>query len=197
MKKFEVGEKSNVRQKMSNKFKIGDRVKLRNVNNYKHFGEEIVKQLDGAILTVTYLSGRSCDYVLCAKPDDKKEWFFHVDDLEPVAASCTSLATGRTSLAASCTSLVESVQENPPADIEFVVESVQENPSDQILKEDEIHWWVVLDKNGNRASSLSHNIASAAATMSRKVEDLLMDGYSFQRVAITITPVFTLKGEYE
>lgn len=168
---------------MSNKFKIGDRVKLRNVNNYKHFGEEIVKQLDGAILTVTYLSGRSCDYVLCAKPDDKKEWFFHVDDLEPVAASCTSL--------------VESVQENPPADIEFVVESVQENPSDQILKEDEIHWWVVLDKNGNRASSLSHNIASAAATMSRKVEDLLMDGYSFQRVAITITPVFTLKGEYE
>lgn len=159
-----------------NKFKIGDRVKLRNLDNYKHFGEEIVKQLDGAILAVTYLSGCSCDYVLCAKLDDKKEWFFHVDDLEPV---------------------VESVQENPPADIELVVESVQENPSDQILKEDEIHWWVVLDKNGNRASSLSHNIASAAATTSRRVEDLLMDGYSFQKVAIAITPVFTLKGEYE
>lgn len=84
-----------------------------------------------------------------------------------------------------------------PADIELVVESVQENPSDQILKEDEIHWWVVLDKNGNRASSLSRNIASAAATTSRRVEDLLMDGYSFQKVAITITPVFTLRGEYE
>ena len=144
-----------------NKFKIGNRVKLRNVDNYKHFGEETVKQLDGAILTVTYLSGCSCDYVLCAKPDDKKEWFFHVDDLEPV------------------------------------VESFQENPADQILKEDEIHWWVVLDKDGNHASSLSHNIASAAATTSRSVEDLLMDGYSFQKVAITITPVFTLKGEYE
>lgn len=144
-----------------NKFKIGDRVKLRNPDNYKHFGEEIVKQLDGAILAVTYLSGCSCDYVLCAKLDDKKEWFFHVDDLEPV------------------------------------VESVQENPPDQILKEDEIYWWVVLDKNGNRASSLSHNIASAAATTSRRVEDLLMDGYSFQKVAIAITPVFTLRGEYE
>lgn len=159
-----------------NKFKIGDRVKLRNPDKYKHFGEEIVKQLDGAILGVTYLSGCSCDYVLCAKLDDKKEWFFHVDDLEPV---------------------VESVQENPPADIEFVVESVQENPSNQILLEDEIHWWVVLDKNGNRASSLSHNIAAAAATMSRSVESLLMDGYFFQKVAITTTPVFTLKGEYE
>ncbi len=143
-----------------NKFKIGDLVKLRNPDNYKHFGEEIVKQLDGEILVVTYLSVGAQHSVLCSTRDDKKEWFFQVDDLEPV------------------------------------VESVQENPS-QILKEDEIHWWVVLDKNGNRTSSLSHSIASAAATTSRGVEDLLMDGYSFQKVAIAITPVFTLRGEYE
>lgn len=160
-----------------NKFKIGDRVKLRNTDSYKHFGEETIKQLEGEVLVVTYLSGYSRDYALCAKLDDNKEWFFHVYDLELVVE--------------------ESAQENPPADIELVVESVQENPLDQILKEDEIHWWVVLDKNGNRASSLSRNIASAAATMSRRVEDLLMDGYSFQKVAIAITPLFTLRGEYE
>lgn len=143
------------------KFKIGDLVKLRNPDNYKHFGAETIKRLEDEILVVTYLSVGAKYSVLCSTRDDNKEWFFHADDLEPV------------------------------------VESVQENPSDQILKGDEIHWWVVLDKDGNRTSSLSHNIASAAATMSRRVEDLLMDGYSFQKVAIAITPVFTLRGEYE
>lgn len=144
-----------------NKFKIGDLVKLRNPDNYKHLSAEVIERLEDETLVVAYLSIAANNSVLCSTRDDKKEWFFHADDLE------------------------------------LVRESVQENPPNQILDETEIHWWVVLDKNGNRASSLSHSIASAAATTSRRVEDLLMDGYSFQKVAIAITPVFTLKGEYE
>ena len=146
---------------MNNTFKVGDLVKLRNPDNYKHLSAEIIKRLEDETLVVSYLSVAAEHSILCSTRNDKKEWFFHSDDLE------------------------------------LVTESVQENPPNRVLDETEIHWWVVLDKNGNRASSLSHNIAAAAATMSRSVESLLLDGYFFQKVAITTTPVFTLRGNYE
>jgi hypothetical protein len=65
---------------------------------------------------------------------------------------------------------------------------VSETPADEVL-----HYWAVIDKNGKRVGGFSDSIAAAATDLSRSVEELLRDGYSFQQVAATIRPVATVK----
>ena len=65
---------------------------------------------------------------------------------------------------------------------------VPETPADEVL-----HYWAVIDKNGKRVGGFSDSIAAAATDLSRSVEELLRDGYSFQQIAATIRPVATVK----
>ena len=202
-----------------NKFKVGDKVVIVNPDRYANRNNvEAIKKLTNETLVVQSVCSDT-DVVFAGLPGKMaRPWF--MKDLRLSPEVWVNVGTGsakpsdawvlewdqdeQTGTPTPEAEVVTQVEAEPEAEPEAEAEvdngaqaTAQAQAQTQAQAPEpadkERHYWIVVDKNGKRVSDMCHSIASAAADLSRLVEELLSSGYSFQKVAVTIRPVLTVR----